>query len=192
MHAPKPLVQFSHAMSKTPQTFSFRVALSPDALWAHLCARDDVRASSARAPDPAPPFGAPFLASREHDQTFRLRRWSGSADAPSPVVMLQVLPDGEYWRVEGKLAKSPTKLPWVFATVMLVGVFAAVATLGAPVMWWFALLMGVPLIVIGLPIWWLSHRWNRRSNAVQTESLRGFVGQVFSPLALPESETPFR
>ncbi len=187
--------------SKDRRTFTFRVELGPDALWEHLCAHDEVRASEDPAPAPAPPHAAPFLVAREGRDQLRLRRWAGPADSASPIVVVDLEEDERGCTVYGHIepgtpgslvASRPQWKRYVLpGAALLVTLSIGGAVLGGG---WAAvalplllLLFGVPAGAVMVPMLML---WNQQSRAVQTEALWGLVGEVFTPLALPEGEEP--
>jgi len=183
------------------RTFSFRVELGPDALWEHLRDRDDVRESDDPAPGPPPPHGAPFLLARTGPAQLRLRRWAGPADAASPIVVVELEEEGGGYAVHGHIESGNTRSlsdprpPWkryaapVAAVLVALSIGGAIlgggwAALALPVL---LVLIGVPAGVVMLPMLMM---WNQQSRASQTEELWGLVGEVFTPLALPEGEEP--
>lgn len=202
MQSQAPLLQGAQAMTaKDRRTFSFRVELPPDALWEHLCAHEEVRASDDPAPGPAPPHGAPFLVARNGHDQLRLRRWAGSADSSSPIVVVDLEEDPRgctiYGHIEAGTAGSlvDSRPQWkryiLPGVALLVTLSVGGAILGGG---WAAialplllLLFAVPAGAVMVPLLML---WNQQSQAMQTEALWGLVGEVFTPLALPEGEEP--
>ena len=184
-------------MSSRRRRFSFRVELGPDALWDRLQDRDDVRESTERAPEPAPPYGAPVLASRTSPHCIELRRWAGSADAESPVVVVELEPEGPHWVVHASLEPAPSRRwtsvrRWIspaFGIALVVGVTAAILG-NATALLWVAALFAFPAALVATPVWLASALWDRRSNADQADALRALVGEVFTPLALPGGDGP--
>jgi len=187
--------------AKDRRTFSFRVELGPDALWEHLCAHDEVRASGDPAPGPSPPHGAPFLVARDGPRQLRLRRWAGPADSASPIVVVDLEEDERGCTVFGHIESGTSGLlvgarpQWkryiLPGVALLVTLSIGGAILGGG---WAAialplllLLFGVPAGAVMVPLLML---WNQQSRATQTEALWGLVGEVFTPLALPEGEEP--
>ena len=187
------------------RTFSFRVDLGPDALWEHLCAHEEVRESDDPAPGPAPPHGAPFLVARTGPLQLRMRRWAGPADAASPIVVIELEEDPRGCLVHGRIEAGNTRAlshprplwkPYILpGAALLVALAVGGAILGGG---WAALALPVLLLLIGVPAGAvmvpLLMMWNHQSRLQQTEALWGLVGEVFTPLALPEGEDqgPFR
>ncbi|MGH1341775.1 MAG: hypothetical protein ACRBN8_09505 [Nannocystales bacterium] len=186
---------------KDRRTFSFRVELGSDALWEHLCAHEEVRASDDPAPGPSPPHGAPFLVARSGPDELRLRRWAGPADTPSPIVVVDLEDDERgctvYGRIESGTPGSLVGTGPHWKRYILPGVALLVTlSIGGAILGggWAAialplllLLFGVPAGAVMLPLLML---WNQQSRATQTEALWGLIGEVFTPLALPEEEDP--
>jgi hypothetical protein len=202
VHTTEALLQEAQVVAdRDRRTFSFRVDLGPDALWEHLCAHEDVRVSNDPAPGPPPPHGAAFLAARTASSEIRLRRWAGPADAASPIVVVDLVEGERGTEVRGRLVPGTTRslgdtrsawrryaLPTA-AILTALGVGGAIlgggwAALALPLL---LLLIGVPAGAVMIP---LLVMWNRQSREVQTEALWGVVGEVFTPLALPEAEDP--
>lgn len=194
--------------------FDFRVELGPDELWERLLAHPRVREANDPAPDPPPPQGEPFLAARASRHEIRIRHWAGPADASCPVVVLELEEDGSRTIVRGRFrprrrqaALVPNgeysgrrRRPWAYATVATIVLGIAMA---APVLIGVApihllsvlmllLIFTVPTVLVFVPALMI---WNG-------EVRRGFVGpmwellgEVFTPIALPEADsddTPFR
>lgn len=187
--------------AKDRRSFSMRVELPPDALWEHLCAHDEVRTCQEPAPGPAPPHGAPFLVARKGHDQLRLRRWAGPADSPSPIFIIDLEQDARGCTVHGHIeagssgsltGSGPRWKRYVLPGVaLLVTLSVGGAILGGG---WAAialplllLLFGVPAGAVMVPMLLL---WNQQSRAAQTDALWGLLGEVFTPLALPEGEEP--
>ncbi len=187
--------------AKDRRTFSFRVELGPDALWEHLCAHKEVRASTDPAPGPSPPTGAPFLVARDGLEQLRVRLWAGPADSASPIFVVDLEEDERGCTVYGHLESGTTGsllggrpqwkrylLPGA-ALLLTLSIGGAIlgggwAAIALPLL---LLLFGVPAGAVMVPMLML---WNQQSRAAQTEALWGLVGEVFTPLALPEGEEP--
>ncbi len=183
------------------RTFSFRVELGADALWEHLCEHDEVRESDDPAPGPAPPTGAPFLAARIGPDHVRLRRWAGPADAASPIIVIELEEDERGCIVHGHLEAGynrslretkPNIRPYVAPATILVVVLVGAGLLlgGAPGLLLLPVLLvlfAIPAAAVMLPMLAL---WNQQSHVIQTDALWGLVGEVFTPLALPEGDEP--
>jgi hypothetical protein len=193
--------------------FSVRTELDAEALWRRLLSHPMVRAAVEPAPDPPPPEGAPFLLARQSDRELRLRHWAGPADAASPVIVLRIDPDGHGGTlVHGAFERRSTQrplldlprlrpggAPWVVAGVLLsvLGIALLTPVLAGAAMdtivsvLVLSVLFTIPTALVfvpGLLIW-------------NAESRRGFIapmwelmGEVFTPIALPEAHTdaPFR
>lgn len=189
------------AADKDRRSFALRVELGPDALWEHLCAHEDVRVSDEPAPGPPPPHGPAFLATRTGNAEIRLRRWAGPADEASPIVVMQLAEGDRGTHVEGRWEAGTTRslgdtrsalrryaLP---AGAILVALAVGGAILGGG---WAALALPLLLLLIGVPagavMLPMLAIWNQQSRQMQTEALWGLVGEVLTPLALPEGEEP--
>lgn len=187
--------------AKDRRTFSFRVELGSDALWEHLCAHDEVRASEDPAPGPAPPHAAPFLVARDGRDQLRLRRWAGPADSASPIVVVDIEEDERGSTVYGHIESGTSgslvggRPQWkrylLPGVALLVTLSVGGAILGGG---WAAIALPVLLLLFGLPagavMLPLLMLWNQQSRAAQTEALWGLVGEVFTPLALPDGDEP--
>jgi hypothetical protein len=193
--------------------FVVRTALSADEVWARLLAHAKVREANDPAPTPSPPTGAPFLLARRSADQLRLRHWAGPADAVSPVVVLDLTQDDRggtivsgHFDPRGRqqpLVELPRVRPdarkWALAGLVATVTGAALITpvlLGASVQTIVSVLVllvlfSVPTALVfvpGLLIW-------------QSEGAKRFVpplweliGEVFTPIALPEAgcDAPFR
>lgn len=202
MHTTEALLQVAQVVAdRDRRTFSFRVDLGPDALWEHLCAHDDVRVSNDPAPGPPPPHGAAFLVARTAADELRLRRWAGPADAASPIVVVELVEQDRGTLVHGRLESGTTRSlvdtrpAWRRYAIPAVAILAALGVGGAILGGgWAALALPLLLLLIGVPAGAvmvpLLVMWNQQSREIQTEALWGVVGEVFTPLALPEAEDP--
>lgn len=200
------LVRRFDAALLSRRRFRFRVEGDADAVWARILADPAVREADDPAPEPAPPQGAAVLASRSGN-TIRVRHWSGTADAVSPVLVLRIDEAAGVARVEGHLEQPghaasfralerPRRVwPILLPTGVLVatGVLAYVVA-GSALLWTLPLLLllfAIPSSLVMLPALAL---WNAESRRVQREALVGWMGRTFVPIALPaaDEDDPFR
>ncbi len=198
-----------------PREFDVRVDRTPDEVWRRLLAHPRVREANEPAPEPAPPNGAPFLIARASPTEIRIRHWAGPADAPCPVVVLNLERIGEATLVRGTfesrrrqapLVRDGRPLParrrrrWAWAAVaaIVLGIaIAAPVVIGiAPIHLLSVLLLlvffTVPTMLVFVPAVMI---WNG-------EVRKGFVGptwellgEIFTPIALPSApgrDAPFR
>lgn len=207
------LVASESALGATRDRFRLRVALSPEALWDRVVAHPKVRVAHEPGPEPPPPEGAPFLAARQSPRELRLRHWAGPADAASPVVIMELGPDGHGGTlVEGRFENRHRQghlvdLPrlrrggglWVAAgvaaTVLSMALLAPVL-IGSPanivvsvlVLLFFFIIPTALVFVPGLLI------WNAEGRKQFIPPLWELVGELMMPIALPEACTdrPFR
>lgn len=193
--------------------FSFRVALDADAVWERLIAHPKVRVAEDPAPDPAPPDGAPFLVARQSKNELRLRHWAGPADATSPVVIMRLGPDGHGGTlVRGRFQNRNRQrhlvdLPrlrsggrqliaaGIGTTVLAIAILAPMLVGSAQsmivsvlVLLIFFTLPTALVFVPGLLI------WNAEGRKHFIGPLWELVGELMTPIALPEStaDRPFR
>jgi hypothetical protein len=197
----------------TQRRFVVRTSLDEDQLWQLLLAHHKVRVADDPAPEPAPPEGKPFLIARQSDRELRLRHWSGPADAPSPVIVMRLEPDGRGGTIvrgsfEPRSRRSrlldlprlrPGGLPWVIAAVLCSVIAIALLTpvlVGAAIdtvvsVLVLLVLFTVPTALVFVPGLLI---WNAEGRKQFIPPLWEVIGEVFSPIALPESaaEAPFR
>ncbi|MCX4242879.1 hypothetical protein [Paraliomyxa miuraensis] len=193
--------------------FRVRVALCPDALWDRVLAHPKVRVAHEPAPDPAPPEGAPFLAARQSPTELRLRHWAGPADATSPVIILELRPDGHGGTlVDGRFETRHRQrllvdfprvrhggAVWIGAGIVATLLSLALLTpvlVGSPtrfvvsvvVLLFFFTIPTALVFIPGLLI------WNAEGRKQLTPPLWELVGELMTPIALPEIDTdrPFR
>jgi hypothetical protein len=207
--APKP----SPAVPEARDRFSIRVSLTPDALWDRLVAHPKIRVAHEPAPEPAPPEGAPFLVARQSAHEVRLRHWAGPADAVSPVVVMELGPDGHggtlvHGRFENRnLQRHLVDLPrlrdgggvWVAAgvgaTVVSLALLASVL-IGSPTSLVFSVLVllfffTIPTALVFVPGLLI---WNAEGRKRFIAPLWELVGELMTPIAQPEvsNDRPFR
>lgn len=195
------LQPFPGMTAKDRRTFSFRVELGSDALWEHLCAHAEVRESEDPAPGPAPPHAPVFLVARQGRDQLRFRQWAGPADSASPIVVVDIEEDERGSTVYGHIESGTSgslvdgRPQWkryiLPGAALLVTLSVGGAILGGG---WAAIALPLLLLLFGLPAGAvmipLLMLWNQQSRAAQTEALWGLVGEVFTPLALPDGEEP--
>ncbi len=195
-------------VAPAPRSFTVTVDLGVDELWQHILAHRDVRVADEPAPEPAPPAGEPFLLARKGPDAIVLRHWAGSADAVSPLVVLRLARDGPHLRVQGRfeqprsapvfttLAIPPT--PWwqIAAPLVVVGVglgliYGFTGSAGIWALLVALVLFAVPSGVVMLPGLAL---WDAESRRMQRAALWRLLGEVLTPIALPEAgrDDPFR
>ncbi|MEM6989819.1 MAG: hypothetical protein AAF721_04965 [Myxococcota bacterium] len=194
--------------------FDIRVELTPDEIWERLLRNPRVRESNDPAPEPEPPQGAPFLVARVSETEIRLRHWAGPADAPCPVVHLDLSPLQQGTAVSGTFRPRRTqralaelgpavrrpanRWAWAMVATLVLGIaMAAPVLIGVGPIHLMSVLMlllffTVPTALVFVPAVMI---WNG-------EVRKGFVGptwellgEVFTPIALPSAdgrEAPFR
>jgi len=193
--------------------FRFRVSLGPDALWERMLAHPRIRASQDPAPGPPPPQGAPFLAARSSSGEIRLRHWAGPADAVSPVVIIELHPDErggtivrghfERRRDQGRLVELPqlrrSGAIWVVASVSVVVLSLALLApvlIGSPGKTVIAVLLLLLMITVPTALVFVPGLliWNAEGRKRFVAAMWELVGEVMTPIALPEatSDRPFR
>lgn len=193
--------------------FRLRVELAPDQVWERLVAHPKVRVADAPAPEPPPPEGAPFLVARQSEGELRLRHWAGPADAASPVVIMQLSPDGHGGTlVQGRFEKRSRQrtlvdLPRIrqgghrllaagIGTSVLAIALLAPILVGATtqlVVSVLALLVffSLPTALVFVPGLLI---WNAEGRKRFIGPLWELVGELLTPIALPEvsGDRPFR
>lgn len=194
-------------------SFAIRVSLGPEALWERVLAHPRVRAAHEPAPEPPPPEGKPFLAARQSAHELRLRHWAGPTDAVSPVVVLELRPDGHggtlvRGRFENRnLQRRLVDLPrlrrgagyWigagVGATVIALALLASVL-IGQPTSLMFSVLVllfffTIPTALVFVPGLLI---WNAEGRQRFTTPLWELVGELMMPVeqAAVASDRPFR
>jgi hypothetical protein len=194
-------------------SFAIRVSLEPEALWERVLAHPKVREAHEPAPEPAPPDGAPFLAARQSEHELRLRHWAGPTDAVSPVVVMELRPDGHggtlvRGRFENRnLQRRLVDLPrlrvgagaWigagVGATVLALALLASVL-IGEPTSLVFSVLVlliffTIPSALVFVPGLLI---WNAEGRKRFTPPLWELVGELMMPIeqAAVASDRPFR
>jgi hypothetical protein len=194
-------------------SFAIRVSLGPEALWERMLAHPKVRVADEPAPEPAPPDGAPFLAARQSEHELRLRHWAGPTDAVSPVVVMELFPDGHggtlvRGRFENRnLQRRLVDLPrlrdgagmWigagVGATVLALALLASVL-IGQPTSLVFSVLVllvffTIPSALVFVPGLLI---WNAEGRKRFTPPLWELVGELMMPIeqAAVASDRPFR
>lgn len=194
-------------------SFAIRVSLGPEALWERVLAHPRVRAAHEPAPEPPPPEGKPFLAARQSAHELRLRHWAGPTDAVSPVVVLELRPDGHggtlvRGRFENRnLQRRLVDLPrlrsgagyWigagVGATVIALALLASVL-IGQPTSLVFSVLVllfffTIPTALVFVPGLLI---WNAEGRQRFTTPLWELVGELMMPIeqAAVASDRPFR
>jgi hypothetical protein len=194
-------------------SFAIRVSLGPEALWERVLAHPKVRVAEEPAPEPAPPDGAPFLAARQSEHELRLRHWAGPTDAVSPVVVMELRPDGHGGTlVRGRfenpnLQRRLVDLPrlrvgagaWigagVGATVLALALLASVL-IGQPTSLVFSVLVllvffTIPSALVFVPGLLI---WNAEGRKRFTPPLWELVGELMMPIeqAAVASDRPFR
>ncbi len=195
------------------EQFSICVSLSPEALWERLLAHPKIRAAHDPAPEPAPPEGAPFLAAKQSRCELRLRHWAGPADAVSPVVVMELGPDGQGGtRVRGRfenrnLQRHLVDLPrlrgggglWIAAgvgaTVVSMALLAS-ALIGSPASLVFSVLVllfffTIPTALVFVPGLLI---WNAEGRKLFVAPLWEVIGELMIPIAQPNvaNQRPFR
>lgn len=193
--------------------FSIRVSLTPEGLWERVLAHPKVRAAHDPAPEPAPPDGRPFLVARQSPHELRLRHWAGPTDAVSPVVVLELRPDGhggtlvrgrfENRTLQRRLVDLPRLRdgggPWIAAavgaTVLAVALLAS-ALVGSPTSLVFSVLallffFTIPTALVFVPGLLI---WNAEGRKRFTTPLWELVGELMMPIEQPAlaSDRPFR
>ena len=203
------LASVSRALVKR-EYFSLRIDLDADALWQRLLAHPRIREADDPAPDPPPPQGERFLVARESPHEIRLRHWAGPADAASPIVVLRLTPEAGATRIEGRFTWPPRRAPLVTGGTMnrrrRLGTVAAIASIVATIALMAPVAIGTGTIhVIALLLFFCVPTalvfvpglliWRSEVRKALVGPLWELVGEVFTPLALPESEgrqAPFR
>ncbi|MCA9650275.1 MAG: hypothetical protein H6712_14820 [Myxococcales bacterium] len=194
-------------------SFRFRVALDPEAVWERMLAHPKVRVAQEPAPEPPPPEGAPFLVARQSTHELRLRHWAGPADAASPVVIMQLGPDGHGGTVvRGRFENRNRQrhlvdLPrirrggraWLLAglgtTLLAIALLTPVLVGAAPnmIVSVLALLIffTLPTALVFVPGLLI---WNAEGRKRFIAPLWELVGELMTPIALPEvtGDRPFR
>lgn len=193
--------------------FSFRVSLDPEALWERILAHPRVRAAQNPAPDPPPPDGAPFLVARSTRHELRLRHWAGPADAISPVVIMRLADDEhggtlvrgrfERRRQQDRLVELPrlrrggpalviaavaiTVISLALVAPVLIGSTANIVVAILILLVFFTIPTAL-VFVPGLLI------WNAEGRKRFTNSIWELIGELMTPIALPQSSSdrPFR
>lgn len=198
---------------ETRESFSICVSLTPDALWERLLEHPRVRASLEPGPEPAPPEGAPFLVARQSPGELRLRHWAGPADAVSPVVVMELGPDGHggtlvRGRFENRnLQRHLVDLPrvrdgggvWIAAgaaATLLSLVLLAVMLTGSPMNLVFSVLVllfffTIPTALVFVPGLLI---WNAEGRKRFIAPLWEVLGELMVPIAQPgvANDRPFR
>ena len=194
-------------------SFAIRVSLTPESLWERVLAHPKVRAAEDPAPEPPPPEGRPFLAARQSTHELRLRHWAGPTDAVSPVVVMELRPDGHggtlvNGRFENRnLQRALVDLPrlrdgagyWIAAgvgaTVLALALLASVL-IGQPTSLAFSVLVllfffTIPTALVFVPGLLI---WNAEGRRRFTTPLWELVGELMMPIeqAAVASDRPFR
>ena len=194
--------------------FEFRVELGPDEVWERLLRHPRVREANDPAPDPPPPEGEPFLAARASRRELRVRHWAGPADASCPVVVLELEERGEHTIVRGRFRprrRQAALVPngerfarprnrWIYATVaaIVLGIaMAAPVLIGVAPIHLLSILMlllffTIPTVLVFVPALMI---WNGEVRKGFVGPMWELLGEVFTPIALPEAkgaDTPFR
>jgi len=211
-HAPARAYSANQGL-RAHDAFSIRVSLSPEALWDRLLAHPKVRAADDPAPEPPPPEGKPFLAARQSPHELRLRHWAGPTDAVSPVVIMDLRPDGhggtlvrgrfENRNVQRRLVDLPRLREgggfWIAAgvgaTVLSVAMLASML-IGSPTSLVFSVLallffFTIPTALVFVPGLLI---WNAEGRKRFTTPLWELVGELMMPIERPAlaSDRPFR
>jgi hypothetical protein len=193
--------------------FSIRVTLTPEGLWERLLTHPRVRVAHDPAPEPPPPEGKPFLVARQSPNAERLRHWAGPTDAVSPVVIMELRPDGHggtlvQGRFENRnLQRRLVDLPrlragggaWIAAgvgaTVIAVALLASLL-IGSPASLVFSVLallffFTIPTALVFVPGLLI---WNAEGRKRFTTPLWELVGELMMPIeqAAVASNQPFR
>lgn len=203
------LATVSRALVKREQ-FSLRIDLDEDALWQRLVEHPRIREADDPAPDPPPPQGERFLVGRESAHEIRLRHWAGPADAASPVVVLRLTRERGATRVEGRFTWPARRAPLISGGTMdrrrRLGMLAAIASIVVTIALMAPVAIGtgtfhviallaffcVPTALVFVPGLLI---WRSEVRKALVGPLWELVGELFTPLALPESEgrqAPFR
>ena len=178
-------------------SFRFRVALDPEAVWERMLAHPKVRVAQEPAPEPPPPEGAPFLVARQSTHELRLRHWAGPADAASPVVIMQLGPDGHGGTVvRGRFENRNRQRHLVdLPRIRRGGRAWLLAGLGTTLL---AIALLTPVLVGAAPNMIVSVLalliWNAEGRKRFIAPLWELVGELMTPIALPEvtGDRPFR